>query len=724
MPASLHPWLKAHRKALVRTAIALVLLYAVYLVAANVFLSTSLSHTAFNRHPQRFHVAWARAYSLYPGHVHATGLRIGGHVRTNRWVATSPVADTRIRLLPLLVRRLSFSPIDARDVSLTLERDAPFLAPRNVQSRWPPFRLHFDAIRTDSPRTLVLDDFKLDAFRDARIVFAFDKTLRGGPFEILPSTLTARSARLAFRDIVLATDARIDYAMAMAPNSRAQGTGLARVRFVDATLQLQGVAPGLTIAGQRGTPLTFATGQGSGRVALDMALRDGALAPGGTLRWSAPLVLSGAQADARLDRLQVRADVRTDGVHLHALLPKRAGRSDYIDARLAIAERRIRKTSARELLRASSGTVALRWQFNSLRWLTPLITDGGWLRLDGQAEVDANLRVRAGKLAPGSRASIPRAQVQADLFDTVLAGDARATAVVDAQRTTVDIVAERFGLAPRDAPAAKYVEGTNARMRLRASGDLSQFRRTLQADINFGDARIRDLSAYNRYLPAGSVRLQGGRGTLAAQLALDAQGRVRDARIGLRGTGADVRLGPSRILGNLALDTHLRQAGGDARRYRIDTLDLDLSNVRVDAPNAAPWWGQLDFDGGTFDWREPFALNGDARLKLKDASVLLDLFSERSAFPKWIGNLVDAGQVNATARVRVQGDSAAFERIRARNDRVQLQAHLRLAGGQPRGALLAQWGILDVAADVRGNQRRVFMKGAEAWYQRQPAAVR
>lgn len=724
MPFALLPWIHRHRVALRRVAIACVAFYAVYLVAANVFLSTSLADKAFNRQPQRFHIAWTRAYSLYPGHVHATGLRVGGHVRSNRWLATSPEADTRIRLLPLLLRRVSFSPIDTRDVALVFERNAPFLPPRQPTSRWPPFRLHFDAIRTDTPRTLQLDDFTLDAFRGARVVFAFDKTLRGGAFEILPSSLTARSARISHRKVVLATDARIDLGLTMAPNSREQGTGLARARFADATLKLQGVAPGLSIAGQRGTPLTFATGQGSGRVALDVAIRNGALAPGGTLRWSAPLAFDGAQADARLDRLQVRADVRADGIALHALVPRRAGRSDYIDARLLIAERRVRKTTARQLLRASSGSIALQWRFETLRWLTPLITDGGWLRLDGKAEIAADLRLRAGELAPGSRASIPQAQVQADLFDTVLAGDARATAVVDAQRTTVDIVAGRFGLAPRGAPGAKYVEGRNARLLLRASGDLSEFRRTLQAQLDFGDARIPDLSAYNRYLPAGSVRLNGGSGTLGAQLALDAQGRVRSARIGLRGHGADVRLGPSRILGDLTLDTRLRQAGTDARRYRIDTLDLDLSNVRVGAPNAAPWWGQLDFDGGTFDWREPFAVDGNARLKLKDASVLLDLFSERSAFPKWIGSLIDAGQVDATARVRVQGDSAAFQRIRAKNDRVQLQAHLRLAGNQPTGALLAQWGPLDVAAEVNGGQRRVFMKGAQAWYARQPAAVR
>src|SRR5690606_38423346 len=175
-----------------------------------------------------------------------------------------------------------------------------------------------------------------------------------------------------------------------------------------------------------------------------------------------------------------------------------------------------------------------------------------------------------------------------------------------------------------------------------------------------------------------------------------------------------------RIRGDLRLDTRLQQSDGDPRRFAIDALSLDLDGVRTADPRAPPWWARIAVDNGRLTWRQPFQVQGDVRLRLKDASVLLDLYSERSAFPRWIGNIVDAGQVQATGRVHARGETLALSHIRARNDRFNLLAHLRIASGQPDGALLAQWGILDVGAEVRNGRRRLHLKGAERWYQAQP----
>ena len=74
--------------------------------------------------------------------------------------------------------------------------------------------------------------------------FALDKKLRQGPFEILPSTLHARSARLSYGDLVLARDARLDYTMTMGASTHAQSPGMKRIRHVDARLQLSGTCAG------------------------------------------------------------------------------------------------------------------------------------------------------------------------------------------------------------------------------------------------------------------------------------------------------------------------------------------------------------------------------------------------------------------------------------------------------------------------------------------------
>ena len=720
MPSSLSHWSRAHRVGLVRTAVALLLVYAVYLVAANVFVNSALAERAFNRRPERFHIQWARAYSLYPGHIHAIDLRVGGHTRRNRWSSTSPSASGRVKLLPLLLRRLSFGTVSARDVTFVHDNKAPLLAPYTSSSRLLPWTLHFDAIHTGTLRSLRLGDWIIDDLHDAEATFAFDKTLRGGAFGILPSSLHVRSARLAYGDTTLARDARIDYTMTMSPATHAQAPGFARVRYIDARLQLSGRAPGLSIGGGDRDFLSFATGRTGGRVEADLTMRQGALQPGGTLHWSAPLVQDDGQPDTHPERLQVQVDVRTDGIALRGRVPKRAGSEDFIDADVLVAERRLQRTTARELLRRTSGEIAMRWHFRSLRWLNPLLTRDGWLRLDGQADVDAQLRIRDGHLAPGSRAEVPAADVEADLFDAVLSGRMQAKAVVDKQHTTVDFVARQFRLAPRDARTQPYVVGSNVGLQLIASEDLAQFRRTLQAHLDFDDARVPDLQAYNRNLPGNSLRFEGGSGTLGADLRLDGQGQVQQARLRLRGQDAKVRLGPSRILGDVAVDTRLTRAGSGPRSFRIDALDLRLDRVRVDDPGAAPWWARLALDNGRLEWRQPFQLQGDARVEMKDVSVLLTLFSERSAFPKWIGNLIDAGQARATGHVRFDHDTITLAPLHASNDRVDLDARLRITNGQPRGALYAKWGVLGVGVQLHDGKREFHLANAKKWYEALP----
>ena len=713
-------WLRRHRRSLIRIVLVLLLIELVYLLAANVFLNSALAERSFNRKPERFHIHWSSAYSLYPGHIHASNVRLGGHTRRNRWVTLSPEARGRIKLLPLLARRLSFGTIRADDVVLVMDRKAPYLAPTRSNKKTPPWTLHFDAIATDSLRSLRLGDWHVDELKDAEATFALDKTLRQGRFAVLPSSLHARSARLSYDGTVLARDARLDYEMTMAPSTHAQAPGLKRMRYVDARLRLSGRAPGLSIAGGDSDFLNFSTGRTGGRIDADLSMDDGVLTPGGRLDWSAPLVLRDGKPDPRPERMQLHAAVQESGVALRALVPPRPGSEDFINADLLVAERELQKTSVRELLRKTSGEIGLRWHFRTLSWMNPLLSETGWLRLDGRAEVDAQLRLREGRLVEGSRANIPDAQVQADLFDTVASGRARATAKVEGKRTTVNFVARQFQLAPRQAPQEPYVEGDTLKLDLVASEDLSQFRRTLQAHLDFSDARIPRLQAYNRNLPGKSLRFEGGSGTLGADLRLDAQGRVQTGRLRLRGQQAQLLLGPSRIVGDLDVDTRIRQGGATPYSYLIEALELRLDQVRVGDPKDAPWWGRLNLDNGRLQWQQPFQLQGDARVEMKDVSVLLTLFSERSAFPEWVGNLVDAGQAQATAQVMLAGDTFTLDRLHASNQRVDLDARLRVADGRSSGALYAKWGVLGMGVDLQGKQRKFHLKNGREWFDSLP----
>lgn len=716
---SLRRWQLRHRTGLRVVAIGAALLYALYLLAANVFLNTSLSRLAFNQKPERFHIEWRSAFSLYPGHIHARGISVGGHARTSVWSATSPGADGRIKLLPLLARRLSFGTIHARNVQVGVDRVAVDLPPSRPRSAAAlargPWELHFDGITTASLQRIRVGDWVVEGTGDAR--FGLDKVLRGGPVEVTPSTLRMPAASVRRGELVLAHQARVELDLEMAPNTRRQAQGYDKVRFVDAHLKVEGRAPGLGVTeGAQGRLALASSGQ-DGRVKVDLVVSRGALQPGGTLSWNAPVTLDSASSSAQGYRLQVDAEVHNDGVAVHARVPRRPGREDAIDVRLQVAERRMLRPDPEALLGKVSGRLQGRWHFATLRWLNPLLSDG-WLQLDGAADLVADLQLREGRLLPGSHAELLDAQLKADVFNTVASGQASARATMEEGRTKVNFVAHDFILAPRAARQQPYVQGRDLVLDLTASGQLSEFRNTMQARVRFAGARIPDLRGYNRSLPAGSLQFEGGTGTLGADLLLDAQGQLRRGELQLRAQDADVRFGPSRVLGDLALDSRLVRAGGGPHRYRIETLKLALDEVQVgDASSGdAPWWARLDFKGGQLDWGQPITLHGDASVVMKDASALLGLYAERSAFPKWIGKLIDEGQANATASVRLDRDAVTIDKLHARNERIELDARLRVTQGQSQGALYARWGVLGLGAETSGGKRQLHLIKARQWY--------
>lgn len=714
-------WMR-YRRALRGFGIAVLALHALYLLAANLFLNTALGPHAINRKPERFAAQWRWAMSLYPGHIHARDVALRGRVRTVEWQAGGSVAHGRIHLLPLLRKRLQFGPIEAGEVTVDVKTG---MAPLPATPRRPgaaarkSWELAFERIHSAQVRHLSLDRWRVDGEGEAQ--FAFYKQVAGGPMEIPPSRFRMRQARLRQGDTVWADRARFDLDLAIARHAPAQVQGLRRLALVDARVQVFGQAPAFELREGSDGRLQVARSGRAGSVSADLQLQRGVLVPGGQVRAQMPLTLIGPDGARRDYPASARVDVRRDALDLKVQVPPQGAHADYIDADLHLPTRDLRPDDPAAMLAKAQGRVGLQWYFGSLAWLNPLLSNG-WLKLDGAANLRADLRIDDGRLLPGSSVAIPRAELRADIQDNVVSGVASAEAKIGETQTTLAFAAQKFAIASRDTPKRPYVQGNDLRLDVVSSSDLKQFRQQMQARVRFSGARVPDLRAYNRYLPAGSVTLLGGSGLLDGDLSLDAHGLPERARIGLSGQRAAIRVGVSRISGDLALRSVLHRLSG--RRYAVDALQLGLSNVRLaGAPGDGPWWARFRLDGARFGWQIPLRLEGDAQLRMKDVSILLALFAERRAFPGWIGRLIDAGQVDATSRVRVDGRSLVLDGLQAHNDRIDLSARLRLAGDRPTGDLYAGAGILGVGVELRDGRRQLHLFRARRWYESQPALL-
>ena len=701
-------------KGLLRVGLMLLALYALYLVAANVFLNTGIGVSTINRKPERFGAQWRWAMSLYPGHIRAHDVSLHGRGGSLSWQVASNVAEGRIQLLPLLHRNLHFGPIRAGKVQLDVATGLKPLppTPRKPGAR-PPWTLVFDRIHSDEVQRLRFADWQAEGQGSA--TFVFNKQLGGGQMQIPPSQLRMKGVTLTREKIAWARNADVALDFSMAGFVPAKVPGLEnKIRLIKAHATVSGDAPGLRLVEDAAGSLHLHRDGEGGRVEANLGLADGALTVGSKLHARMPLELHLPHQPPRRYRVEGPLEALTDALAVTAQVPATANGDDFIDARLRLPGRALHPGQLHARLDQAQGRVRLQWRFPDVAWVNPLLSHG-WLKLAGPAQIQADLQVRDGRIASGSSAEIPAANLTASVQGNLLAGQARAQARFTDGRASVALEADRFSVAPLKTPAQPYVQGADLTLRLDSSSALATFRDQLQARLTFRSADVPDLRNYNRMLPAGSVRLLAGNGTLDGDLRLDARGKPQQAQIALAGKGASVQLGDARITGDLRLDSRLRHVSGDA--YVMDMLRLQLSGVELaSAPQDGPWWANADLDGARFTWRQPMQLDGDASVQMKDVGLLLALFAERKALPGWVDKVVGGGEVQATSGVRVDGRSVVLDELRASNPRIALRARLRLADDTATGNLYVHWGILGLGVSLRQGERKLHLIDAKRWY--------
>ena len=589
-----------------------------------------------------------------------------------------------------------------------------------------------DRLTTQSLRQLRFDQLVADS-DDGSGTVGFTHQLRGGATRILPSHVLLPHAQLHWGEHALLQDARIETRFHFDAFTHEQPPGWRKVERGSGHLTIEGSTPAIALGANRSGALSAKLAPLGGHVSADIRIDHGVLEPGGRLQWNAPVAITEADGTQQRRRGQLDLSVQPQGLAVHARVPPPHGDEavtspHQLEAHLDYASRSLLPPdSLSDGLRKLSGTIDGRWHFASLRWLTPLVMSKPWLSLDGAGEIDGSLRIARGKLAGGSHVEVPAVTLAATLLDNVFAGKAHAKAHIEGDddsgklRAALDV--DHFTLSPRSAPKQAYLRGNDLRVDLQSSSDLARFRQAFTARMAFSDAEIPDLRDYNRYLPGKSLAFLGGKGHMSTQFRIDGDGDVSAGRMQMSSTGARLALGVSRLRGNLSMDTRLDRAERKGKAFDLDDFSLGLDGVRVEGSSDPPWWAKIRLKKARLNWEKPMQLRGDATLEMKDVSLLLSLFADRSAFPKWIANVIDDGRATAHARIEAQKGDFVLDHLVASNKRVDLFAHLRIRDGQPKGDLYARWGILGLGVALADGKRDFHLLHAERWYKAQPDLI-
>ncbi|MEO8011556.1 MAG: hypothetical protein ABI650_07940, partial [Dokdonella sp.] len=560
------------RKPLRRLATIVIALFAVYLIAGNVFLNTGFGPWAINRKPERFMLGWSHGVTWWPGFVVMWNVEARGHVRHVLWDAQTASASGRIALLPLFARELRVSAIDVEELTGAIARsEQEMLPPPARAGGW---TLRFDRIATDSlHRARVLG---IDIETTGMAEFGFIKQLRGGPMEILPSHVVLTDSRFTLGELVLLREARIESTFAIDRHLREDAPGVAKLGLTDATLRIEGALPELSLdldstGHWHGAVVSAAT---AGRLDANLAVSKGVLQPGGAIALHVPLKATRGTTSSE-EIATLRVDVQDQGVHVMAHLPPPPEGTGSIDADLFVAGTGLLPIAdTRALLARVSGSFDLDWRFAALDWLTPLLVKTPWIALQGAGTVKANLKIEQGQLTIGSRVDVPEVDLVATAAGYRFQGRAVAQGrLVEAKggaSAQIKLVLARFDAVADDARDKPLLRGTDLRIDLQSAGDVHDFRESLRAQLRFEKAEVPDLRVINRYLPGDSMSLLGGNVRIGGDLALDAGGRIERGRIDLQGRSAKTQFGAINLRGDFDLDARIGGTDIAARHFDLD----------------------------------------------------------------------------------------------------------------------------------------------------------
>jgi len=696
---------------------ALVVLYALYLVAGNLFLNTPLFNAVTNRKPEKFTLQTGPALTLVPGHAYVWNIRIRGQANHTVYVFRADRASAWISLVHLFTREVRIPGIDATGVESEIERVEKAIPPPPRGDRG--WNIRLDAIHSDSIRSGRFG--KLLVAGQGHGTVGFQKQTKGGPSELFDSTAGFEQATVSYDGVKLLDQAHLAARFHYPRHYRDEAPGLRKLGITWAQLQVDGRSQAIEIDTAR-AHVKVGSVPAEARLNADVVMDRGLLQPGSRVVWRVP-VHAGVHAPDR-GLLSLQLDVAQD-MRVQARLPRDAETGSELHADLHVTGRRIPFEAPAELLPRLSGQVRGAWRFDSLNWIADLFVRKPWFRLDGGGLLEGDLKIVEGALAPGSRLEVPKVVAVSEVAGVRMQGDASAVGrIVEGAppQAELQVAIPQFRAAPTDAPKTVLFDGRAMALTLRGDARLQQLRDGMRAHLQFKDARVPDLTAYNRYVGNDNVRLLGGTGLLSGDVSLDGAGQVGQGRADLRGRGANLQVLGLRIRGDTQVKAQLKRADFESRQFDLGGTTLSLRNVQVDGDTRGKggWWGDVDLHSGYIQATAPYQVDARANLRLRDAGPLLGVFAQRSDYPRWVLGLLDAGEVQASGQLRWQREHLAVDDLQAENERLSLRARLDMPQGSRRGDLYLRWGVFGAGIELDGDTRTWHLSGARDWYDSRP----
>lgn len=368
------------------------------------------------------------------------------------------------------------------------------------------------------------------------------------------------------------------------------------------------------------------------------------------------------------------------------------------------------------LLATANGQLQAALTISDLDWVNLLFKNPYSLAIYNSAEIEADLAVSSGWLATGSTVKMPPRDFRLEVLDYVAEGSGG-----------FDLVVEKGGEAPDLRLDANL---SNASLRLQDEKDAVIDQMTLAVtasakgvsknggsvktlDLSIPAAKVKDMAAFNAYLPKGSpVRILGGKADMNAKVNM--REKTASGFVKMQTSRVEADIDGQRISGTIATDIKITGGSAQNKTFDIDGSSLQLDGVTLTGTHATNgnWSGRIDLGKGRVVWKKPMNLDVSAAVRMTDTRPLLALFEAHRKTHKWLDRILTLKDVRGNATIRVAPNEFVVPYALAKSDTIEVGVKGIIREQDREGIFYARYGRLAGILEIQNKERHFGLIGA------------
>ncbi|QRK10503.1 hypothetical protein JQX13_10650 [Archangium violaceum] len=355
-----------------------------------------------------------------------------------------------------------------------------------------------------------------------------------------------------------------------------------------------------------------------------------------------------------------------------------------------------------------------------LRRLSPRFA--GVVLRGGAGRIEADVHVKEGRLAPGTRIEGEGAPFVLPMVNPL--------ALKAPWRLRADVYeredgADRFGLKLTLGPvrleggAGPALETSEMTVLLGAkSPRLGQPLPDVHLVLRAARSNPLELRLLNGWL-GPSFQVESGRLTLEASSHANPEMEGGEAHLELSTEDLQARWGGATLGGRVLVDVDMRKLAFHQDRVTLHGSRVLLRDVSVRTggrDEAHGWDGTLDFPEATLSL-SPLSFKGRFTGSFSNATPFIALLTEQGSLPRVLSSLLTARNLELSGSVSLGAEGAKVEGLHARGRGLELRGRAESVGGSPHAVMLVKVGPIPLGVEASAAGTHVQVLRPFHWYE-------